>query len=68
MIFSKRWQYASTIFIEDVSDLIAQWRRASEEVILLIDANQDVYKGLLAKALYDTNGVNDETGIGRMGT
>ena len=44
-------KYPSTIFIEDLTLLITSWHQAGEDVLLLIDSNQDVYNGPLAKAL-----------------
>ena len=45
------FRYPSTIFIEDISSMISRWRTNREEVILCIDANQDVYNGRLATRL-----------------
>lgn len=44
----------STLFIDGITTLIRQWRQVGEEVILLIDSNQDVYKGPLAASLAQT--------------
>ena len=45
------FKYPSMIFIKDMTSLVTLWHRAGEEVMLLIDSNQDVYTGPLAKAL-----------------
>jgi hypothetical protein len=48
------FRYPSTIFVEDITNEIVKWRLAGEEVVLAIDANQDVYGGKLALALRDS--------------
>jgi hypothetical protein len=45
------FRYPSTVFIDDILTMIARWRKNGEEVILCIDANQDVYRGKLAMRL-----------------
>jgi hypothetical protein len=40
-----------TIFVEHLSEQIALWKAAGEQVLLFIDANSDVYDGPLAKRL-----------------
>jgi hypothetical protein len=43
----------AVILVEDLLDEIARWRSAGFEVILALDANQNVYTGPLATALQD---------------
>ena len=45
------FRYPSTIFVEDIIGAITKWRQEGEQVILAIDANQDVYNGKLASSL-----------------
>ena len=44
-------RYPSTIFIDDLLQVISKWSTAGDHVILSIDANQDVYSGKLAQEL-----------------
>ena len=44
-------RYPLTIMIEDLLRHIREWRLAGEEVLLALDANQDVYDGTLGMAL-----------------
>ena len=46
-------RYPSTIFTEDLLDLIRKWITQGEHVLLAIDANQNVYSGKLAQRLRD---------------
>lgn len=46
-------RYSSTIFTEDLLFLLQGWIRKGEHVLLAMDANQDVYTGLLAKRLQE---------------
>ena len=39
------------ILIDDLASLISGWRKDGDEVVLALDANQDVYSGKLARAL-----------------
>ncbi|KAL3788945.1 hypothetical protein HJC23_000229 [Cyclotella cryptica] len=41
----------SAIFVDDLAMQLATWRSNGEEIILCIDANQDVYRGSLATRL-----------------
>jgi hypothetical protein len=40
-----------TIFIDHIGQQIAEWKAAGEEVLLFIDANSNVYDGVLAQRL-----------------
>ena len=40
-----------TIFVDHLALQIKQWKAAGENVLLFVDANSDVYDGILAKAL-----------------
>jgi hypothetical protein len=40
-----------TIFVDHIALQIKQWKSSGENVLLFVDANSDVYDGILAKAL-----------------
>jgi len=44
-------RYPSNIFISDLLCVITNWKSCGDHIILSIDANQDVYSGILAQKL-----------------
>ena len=44
-------RYPSSIFISDLLCVILKWKSRGDHIILSIDANQDVYSGILAQKL-----------------
>ena len=44
-------RYPSTIFVEDLLNILQKWIQNGEHVLLAMDANQDVYTGYLASKL-----------------
>eukprot|EP00956_Cyclotella_meneghiniana_P029293 scaffold70426_cov59-Cyclotella_meneghiniana.AAC.4 len=45
-------------FLQDLRDIVKKWRDEGKRVVIMLDANEDVYKGKIGKMLTDPNGLD----------
>ena len=51
-------------FREDLTALLAKWREEGDRLIVCLDANEDIYKKSIGKALTDSSGLNMREVVG----
>lgn len=45
-------------FLLDLQVLLSQWKAEGKRLVVCLDANEDIYKGVLGKVLTNPNGLN----------
>jgi hypothetical protein len=52
-------------FLSDLKALLETWKEAGKRIVVMLDANEDVYKGEIGRCLTDANGLDLEEAVSK---